>query len=47
MLNLIKVLELGEEVVLAALLLAKKTVDTNLKISKKYLYRLGCFKLDY
>lgn len=41
-LHLIKNLELGEELASAGLLLAKRAVDGNLKISKKYLHRFDC-----
>lgn len=46
-LNLAKVLELTEEVVAAALLLAKRAVDSGLKISKKFLYRFDCCYSDW
>ena len=38
--NLMRTLELEEEVLLAGLILAKRAVDSNLKIGKKYLNRL-------
>ncbi len=39
---MVKGLELDCEVVLAGLLLAKAAVDSNLKISKKFLNRFDC-----
>ncbi len=43
---LIKNLEIEEELAIAALLIAKRAVDHNLKISKKYLHRFDCCHLD-
>lgn len=41
-LNMMKGLELDCEVLLAGLLLAKAAVDSNLRISKKFLNRFDC-----
>ena len=38
-LNLMTALELEEEVILAGLVLAKRVVDCNLKVAKRYLNR--------
>lgn len=45
-LNLTKNLELSPEVLLIALLIARRAVDKNLKIEKKNLYRFCCFYID-
>jgi hypothetical protein len=41
-----RALELEREIVVAGLLLAKAAIDSNLKISKKFLNRFDCCKID-